>query len=305
MDGRQRLHFHSRDGILTAVVLTCMRSFRSALLLGVITSVVWHGSYLIFKSTGIFFSPCLPTISIVANFSILTFVNFLFDEIRIKEQNRELIKAQDLTIFSLLSLVETRDHETGEHIIRTQQYVRILAEHLSNHPKFRKFLDRKTVHFICKSAPLHDIGKVGIQDKVLKKIGEYTYEDFEEMKLHTTLGRKAIINAEESLDENMKSSFLKFAKDITYSHHEKWDGSGYPQGLKGEEIPLCARLMALADVYDALTSKRTYKPALDHETAKEIIIQGRGAHFDPDIVDAFLEKEDAFKTVSQTYKDPE
>jgi putative two-component system response regulator len=193
------------------------------------------------------------------------------------------------------TLAEYRDPETGGHIRRTQHYVRILAEHLKTHPKFRERLTDTAIELLVKSAPLHDIGKVGVRDNILLKPGELTEAEFEEMKQHTVYGRDAILASEKKLGQD---SFLSVAREIAYSHQEKWDGTGYPQGLKGEEIPLFGRLMAVADVYDALISKRVYKPPYPHETAVAMIREGRGTHFDPDVVDAFLDLSDEFRKIA-------
>lgn len=152
-----------------------------------------------------------------------------------------------------------------------------------------------------KSAPLHDIGKVGIPDRILLKPGRFDPEEFEIMKTHTTLGRDAIIHAEKDLGIEMP--FLKLAKEIAYGHQEKWDGTGYPEGLSGDDIPISARLMAVADVYDALISRRVYKPAMPHAKAVQIIIEGKGTHFDPDMVDAFVELQEEFKNIAESYAD--
>jgi putative two-component system response regulator len=154
-----------------------------------------------------------------------------------------------------------------------------------------------------KSAPLHDIGKVGIPDRILLKPGKLTAAEFEIMKTHTTLGRDAISKAESLF--GIAASFLRFAKEIAYSHQEKWDGSGYPLGLAGERIPLSARLMAIADVYDALISQRVYKAAHTHEEAVAILRDGRGTHFDPDILDAFIELQDEFRAIARRFADAE
>jgi response regulator RpfG family c-di-GMP phosphodiesterase len=207
----------------------------------------------------------------------------------------DLLLTQDVTIMSLVSLAETRDVETGSHIHRTRQYVRLLAEQLADHPDFRDHLDDETIHALYRSAPLHDIGKVGIPDRILLKDGKLDEAAFEEMKKHTTLGGDALRWAEQRLGSN---SFLQIARDIAYSHHEKWDGTGYPAGLAGEDIPLAARLMALADVYDALRSRRRYKSAYPHEEARRHVVSQRGKHFDPRIVDAFLAVEDQFRTIA-------
>ena len=215
----------------------------------------------------------------------------------------EVQAIQDVTIMAMTSLAETRDNETGNHIRRTQLYVKALAERLRHHPRFEGVLGERMVELLYKSAPLHDIGKIGIPDSILLKPGKLTVEEFEVMKTHTTLGRRAIEDAERRL--GMRVAFLSISKEIAYSHQEKWDGSGYPEGLKGDEIPVSARLMAVADVYDALISKRVYKPAFSHEQACATIVKGRGSHFDPDMVDAFVELADDFRGIAQRYPDPE
>ena len=199
----------------------------------------------------------------------------------------------------MASLAETRDNETGNHIIRTQHYVKLLAMQLREHPRFAHYLDDATIDLLFKSAPLHDIGKVGIPDSILLKPGKLTQEEFETMKTHTTLGRSAIEAAELRLGRNVP--FLRCAKEIAYSHQEKWDGSGYPLGLAGDTIPLSARLMAIADVYDALISRRVYKPAFTHEAAMAIIEEGSGRHFDPDLVAAFVTIQLQCREISEQY----
>ncbi|MCP3923104.1 MAG: HD domain-containing protein [Desulfobacterales bacterium] len=218
----------------------------------------------------------------------------------LKNRTEELSKTQDVTIISLASLAETRDNDTGTHIIRTQHYVKALANNLKDHPKFKKDLDEKSIDLIYKSAPLHDIGKVGIPDDILLKPGKLTDEEFEIMKNHPAYGRDSLKKAEDMLGEN---SFLRFAQEIAYSHHEKWDGTGYPEGLKGESIPVSGRLMAISDVYDALISKRVYKKAFNHEKARDIIVEGKGKHFDPDIVECFLKIERVFIKIAENNKD--
>ncbi len=219
----------------------------------------------------------------------------------VARRTKQISIVQDVTIMAMASLAETRDNETGNHIRRTQHYVRAVALELRKQPKFAPMLDDATVELLFKSAPLHDIGKVGIPDAILLKPSRLTAREFEVMKTHTTLGRDAIIAAESLLDEPV--SFLGHAREIAYSHQEKWDGSGYPQGLAGEHIPLSARLMAVADVYDALISRRIYKPSFPHDKAVQIIREGRGTHFDPDVVDAFLAIEAACRTIAERYAD--
>jgi putative two-component system response regulator len=232
--------------------------------------------------------------------------NQLLEEM-VAERTRELAVTQDVTILSMAALAETRDPETGNHIRRTQSYVRALAIALRDHPRFRDGLDEKSIELLYKSAPLHDIGKVGVPDHILLKPGKLTADEFEEMKQHPRIGRDAILAAEKALAASniapSTASFLRFAREIAYAHQEKWDGSGYPLGLKGDDIPLSARLMALADVYDALISRRVYKPAFSHEEAAGILRAGRGNHFDPDVVDAFDAIEDEFRAIAGRFAD--
>lgn len=225
-----------------------------------------------------------------------------FLEAEVQKRTAEVTAIQDVTIHAMASLAETRDNETGNHIRRTQRYIKVLAEKLRHHPRFSYFLDDdKTLDMLFKSAPLHDIGKVGIPDRILLKPGRFEPEEFEIMKTHTTIGRDAIEHAEKQL--GVEVPFLTLAKEIAYGHQEKWDGSGYPQGLAGDDIPISARLMAVADVYDALISRRVYKEGMPHEKAVGIILQGRAQHFDPDIVDAFIELQDEFKNIAISYAD--
>lgn len=228
-------------------------------------------------------------------------------EEKVRERTQDLVHGRDVTIHSLAVLAETRDNETGSHIMRTKNYVRLLAERLMAHPKFRDSLDSESVELLFKSTPLHDIGKVGVPDRILLKPGKLTVEEFEEMKMHTVYGRNAILKAEEALGDNPETSFLRVAREITIAHHEKWDGSGYPYGLKGPDIPISGRLMAIADVYDALVSKRVYKNSMSHEEAVQIITEGDGRtmpnHFDPTVLDAFIELNIQFKIIAEKYQD--
>lgn len=224
-----------------------------------------------------------------------------FLEQEVARRTRELSAIQDVTILAMASLAETRDNETGNHIRRTQHYVRALARHLQKNPRFADRLGHYTIDMLFKSAPLHDIGKVGIPDRILLKPDRLTADEFEVMKTHTTLGRDAIQHAEDTL--GLEVEFLRIAKEIAYCHQEKWNGSGYPGGLKGDEIPLSARLMAVADVYDALISSRPYKAAMSHEQATQILLEGRGQHFDPDVIDAFTAVSEEFRAIAQRFAD--
>lgn len=221
----------------------------------------------------------------------------------VQDRTRKLAKMQDAIIMAMASLAETRDNETGNHIRRTQNYVAALARQLKFMPRFAAELTDENIELLYKSAPLHDIGKVGIPDNILLKPGKLTSEEFEVMKLHTNYGRETILSVERYLGES--NEFLRFAREITYSHQEKWDGSGYPENLSGDAIPISARLMAVADVYDALISRRVYKPAFSHEEAIDIMRKGRGSHFDPDILDVFLKITDEFKEIAMRYQESE
>ena len=213
----------------------------------------------------------------------------------VEKRTQELHTTQDITITSLAGLAEVRDPETGEHIERTRLYVEALARHLKNDPKFRSYLTDDRIDLLYKSAPLHDIGKVGIPDAILLKPSKLTKEEFEIMKKHTIYGEITLKRAVEKLGFD---SFLDIAAQIAACHHERWNGKGYPRGLKENEIPLSARLMALADVYDALINKRIYKPAFSHDNAKSMILEEKGQLFDPDVVDAFLQIEDKFVQIA-------
>jgi len=222
-------------------------------------------------------------------------------EREVEQRTLEIVAVQDVTILALASLAETRDSETGNHIRRTQHYVQALALNLQSHPRFSHFLTDRNITTLFKSAPLHDIGKVGIPDRILLKPGRLEPFEFEIMKTHTTVGRDAIAFAERSLGTPV--AFLSMAKEIALSHQEKWDGSGYPEGLAGDAIPISARLMALADVYDALISRRVYKDGMSHEAAFEIIFANKGSHFDPDIVDSFVLIQEEFRAIALRFSD--
>jgi putative two-component system response regulator len=221
----------------------------------------------------------------------------------VRQRAEEARIAREMTMMALASIAETRDNETGNHILRTQHYVRALARHVRNRPRFAHLLDDAGIDLVFKASPLHDIGKVGIPDRILLKPGKLTAEEFEIMKTHTTLGHDAIVKAQERVGGHV--AILDMAKEIALSHQEKWDGSGYPEGLAGEKIPLSARLMAIADVYDALISRRIYKEPMSHEQARELMIAGRAQHFDPDLLDGFLAIQSEFLTIAHSYTDDE
>jgi putative two-component system response regulator len=251
-------------------------------------------------------SPPIVMARVATQLSLKASADFLRDKADYLEQEvgkrtREVMAIQDVTILAMASLAETRDSDTGNHIRRTQYYVKALAEKLKPHPRFSGYLTEQTITTLFKSAPLHDIGKVGIPDRILLKPGKFEPEEFEIMKTHAALGRDAIQSAEDQL--GMTVEFLTMAKEIAYGHQEKWDGGGYPTGSAGDAIPISARLMAVADVYDALISRRVYKEGMSHEKAVQIIAASKGTHFDPDIVDAFLELTEEFRAIAQRFAD--
>ena len=226
-------------------------------------------------------------------------------ELEIERRMAENQRLRDIGIHALARLAETRDNETGNHLRRTREYVRQLGTQLIAKPRFAQRLDAKTVDLMARSAPLHDIGKVGIPDRILCKPGKLDADEWLIMKTHAALGAEAIELAERDAGPGGGAAdFLHYAKDIARSHHERWDGGGYPQGLVGEAIPLAARLMAVADVFDALISPRVYKKAWSYEAARAHIVEQRGSHFDPDVVDAFVASFDEFCAIARRLADP-
>jgi len=238
---------------------------------------------------------------------------YLEHEVQRRMRENELIKA--ISLNALAALAEKRDNETGNHLHRTQAYIEALMQHLAHHPDFGHQLDPLTQELIAKAAPLHDIGKVGIPDAILLKPGRLTPAEFEIMKTHSQIGADALgdaiqrvlsreaarADAQEAPGRSL--AFLETARQIARCHHERWDGTGYPDGLAGEAIPLPGRLMAIADVYDALSCKRHYKEAFAPERVRAMMVEGRGSHFDPRLLDAFLQLEDVFLGIAEHYRD--
>ncbi len=220
-------------------------------------------------------------------------------KVRLRAGERVIaLQSRDVTIFALAKLAESRDPETGAHLERMREYCRILAKQISHDEKYAEIVDGDYVQMIYLTSPLHDIGKVGIPDSVLLKSGRLTESEFDVMKQHTVIGAETL---DAAVKAHPEAQYLRMARDIAWTHHERFDGMGYPQGLSGLEIPLCGRIVAVADVYDALTSKRVYKSAYSHETARSIIVEGAGEHFDPDVVGAFLATEDQFLQVRELF----
>ncbi len=285
-------------GLLSTLMLVYLNPWPCTLTLAGITTLLWFMELLFLQKMQIFISVTYPFITLFVNFSLLSVIRFRMEEKRMLKRTREMVTAQNLTLIGITSLAATRDKETGMHIRRTAIFVKVLAKRLRLSPGFKDRLDDHTIEVMFKSAPMHDIGKVGVPDAVLLKPGKLTESEFKEIQKHTEHGWHAIEEAEKISGIDGDASFLKVSKEIIRCHHEKWDGSGYNQGLKGEEIPLSARIMAVADVYDALTSRRVYKDSFDHSKARNIIVEGRGNHFDPDVVDAFLEEQEQFKEIA-------
>lgn len=223
-------------------------------------------------------------------------------EKRVRERTKEISIVQEVTIEAMACLAEYYDPEILGHIKRTKSYMKILAEELGRNTDFKDILDNETIELLYKSAPLHDLGKLSIENNILLKNGKFTNEEFNEMKKHTILGCNSLVMASKKFGDN---SFLKCAIEIARSHQEKWDGTGYPDGLIGNQIPLSGRIMAVVDVYDALINKRSYKPAFSHKKAVEIILEERGRHFDPEVVDAFVKVQDEFHRIAYEYANSE
>jgi len=259
---------------------------------------VWIAAVWLVATRGLFVSVLFPTLGWIGSFTGVCLVSFVLERRRATKATVQSTAARTLMIQAMLSLTEVRDAETGRHSRRTQRYAKLLAEALSTHPHFRDELTQERVETLASLAPLHDIGKVGVPDSILNKPGNLTPDELAEMRRHPIYGRDVIINAEKKALVR-DDEILSLAKAIVYTHHERWDGTGYPEGVKGEDIPIAGRIMAVVDVYDAATTRTLYRPALSHEKALALITSGRGSHFDPDVVDAFLRVAPVFKDLSQ------
>jgi CHASE2 domain-containing sensor protein len=268
-------------------------------LIGAAASVaaLWWGTAWLLSTRGEFISPLFPTMGVLAAVAVMTLAKFTVERGRADTANREKTAAQRLMVQALLSLTEVRDAETGRHSRRTQQYARLLAEQLATQSDFRAYLTPERIDLLSSLAPLHDIGKVGVPDHVLNKPGALTPEELTEMRKHPTHGRDVILKAQARVGVGDDAT-LEMAKDIVYTHHERWDGAGYPQGLRGTAIPVAGRVMALVDVYDAVRARTLYRKCLSHDDTVAFIAGGKGTHFDPAVVDAFLSVAPHFKSAS-------
>jgi HD-GYP domain-containing protein (c-di-GMP phosphodiesterase class II) len=289
-------------GPLAALLVSATGITWGAAILGASGVGMWLGAGWLLTSKGIFVSPLYPLGALAVSFTALTAASVLLERGRADRTDRRLRQTRELLLHSLTSLTGTRDRETGSHLLRTQQYMQALCEDLAIRRRFRDFLTPDTVDLLGRLAPIHDIGKVGVPDLILRKPGPLTDEEWGEMRRHPEFGHQVIADAEQRAGIR-DDVLLRLAKDVVSTHHEWWDGTGYPRGLKGEEIPVAGRLVAVVDVYDALVSKRIYKDRLPPDVAVQMIVAERGTHFDPDIVDAVVRIQEAWRRISLAHGD--
>ncbi len=285
-------------GTISSWLLSRPGFILSLLTVIVTSSVCYLGSRQLLVEKGIYLSPLFSTLTPVIIMTFLSLLKYAIEARKLHERTVDLIEAQDTIIVSMSALTETRDKETGGHILRTRSYVELLARKMAKLPDYSE-LDETSIQLLVKSAPLHDIGKVGIPDEILHKHGKLTDKEYEIMKNHTVIGVEALNKTIGAMGHPENNKFLHYAKDMIASHHERWDGNGYPYRLKGRDIPIAGRLMAVADVYDALTARRIYKEAFSHEKAVDIIIQDSGKQFDPDVVEAFIFCNEEFRRIAE------
>jgi adenylate cyclase len=287
-------------GVTIALLFFRFGAWTAFLMLILGTIALFCLSKQFFFSSGIFISPLYPILLLLFNFSLIYPIKFYRSERRRRAKKKEFELMQEAILEIITTLTETRDQATGGHIRRTQRYLLIMTEALQQTEKYKKILTAEEIEVICKVAPLHDVGKIGVPDNILLKPDKLSSKEFEEIKKHTYYGKEII---EAALHRVGSNYFLEKALEIVYTHQEKWDGTGYPQGLSGENIPLSGRVMAIADVYDALTSKRSYKVPVTHEEAVAIMEAGKGTHFDPELIEVFLKEHERFREISTQYDD--
>ena len=275
---------------LPALVAFCLMSGAA-----VVAAVV-----MVFVRTGLFLPASVPLLVLATLLAVSFVARFALNQQRAKRWRRQLENARQVTIESMAAVAETRDPETGAHIKRTQYYVRAVAEQLLRAGHHTELLTKEYIKLLFLSAPLHDIGKVGVPDHILLKPGRLTPDEFKIMRQHAEFGRQIILSTAKQIDGD---NFLVVAAEIAATHHERWNGTGYPQGLRGDDIPLSGRIMAVADVYDALISRRCYKDAFSHEYSKELMCKMRGTTFDPVVLDAFLAIEAEIVQIAARFRD--
>jgi adenylate cyclase len=285
-------------GTITALIVA-----RFGLVWGAISAIafvvaVWTGSQSLLATDGAYFSPLYPSMGLLVGLAAMTAAGFGVERRRANRADVETAKSHRLMVQTLLSLTGIRDAETGRHSQRTQKYTQVIAEELSKHPRFREYLTPERIELLASLAPLHDIGKVGVPDAVLNKPGHLTPEELAEMRRHPRYGRDVIENAERAAGVRDDVA-LAVAKDIVYTHHEWWDGSGYPEGLRGDAIPIPGRVMAVVDVYDAIITRKLYQKPMSNDEAIAHIVQSKGTHFDPAVVDAFVKVAPTLHVLSQ------
>ncbi len=290
-------------GLLCTLLLARLGFVLSLWVAAAGTAGLYAAAHQLLVHQGLHLSPLLPMGTLVLISSVLSLLKYGLEERQLLLRTRELSEAQDSVITSFSALSEVRDKETGGHILRTRRYVEILAGQLSTTPAYA-WITPSDIELLGKSAPLHDIGKVGIPDSILQKPGKLTAEEYTVMQTHPLIGARALARVIDGTGRPGEKSFLEYARQMVESHHERWDGTGYPHRLSGQAIPLAGRLMALADVYDALISKRVYKRGFSHEEVRPMLIKESGAHFDPDVVNAFLAREADFLHIAQKFADP-
>ena len=284
-------------GVAVSILVATVGVTPGVALGGAGIAFLWASAVWLLSTRGLFISPLFPTIGIICALALMTFAKFTIERRRAETAGRQRSEAQRLMVQALLSLTETRDAETGRHSRRTQLYARILAQELSTHPEYRDYLTPERIDLLSSLAPLHDIGKVGIPDHILNKPSALTPDELIEMRKHPVLGREVILKAEHQVGV-YDDATLAMAKDIVYTHHEKWDGTGYPQGLRETSIPIPGRVMAVVDVYDAAVTRTLYRKTMSHEDTVKFIVAGKGTHFDPAVVDAFVKASSVIEHVS-------
>ncbi|MBF0516208.1 MAG: CHASE2 domain-containing protein [Nitrospirae bacterium] len=287
-------------GLLSTAAVSRLRVALSTVLISAALIIITGTSVWLIRNNAIYFSPFPPSLILLVNASFINIFKFRSKEKQLIKSISDLASTQEATIEVMSNAIEMRDNMTGGHILRTKEYVKVLAQHLCHRKEFAVVLDSETIELMYKCAPLHDVGKIGVPDRVLLKTDKLNDDEFALMRQHSELGKTVIDSAIKKAGD---IPFLKISGEMAYAHHEKWDGSGYPNKLSGTDIPLSGRIMAVGDVYDALISSRVYKPGFSHEKAVAIITEGRGKHFDPDVVDAFLEKEDDFRRIALKFAD--
>jgi HD-GYP domain-containing protein (c-di-GMP phosphodiesterase class II) len=285
-------------GLLATLLVRRFGIAAGALVMTAVLAGLWLGAVSLMSNGGTFLSPLYATVGLTSALGIMAVARFRIERRRADQAGKDNVTSQRLMVQALLSLTEVRDAETGKHSRRTQEYTRVLAQELARSPRFTAFLTPERIDLLASLAPLHDIGKVGVPDQILNKPGALTPEELVEMRKHPAYGRDVILHAQERVGVH-DDAILSMAKDIVYTHHEKWDGTGYPRGLRGDDIPVPGRIMAVVDVFDASVTRRLYRSSMTPDEAVALIVKGRGTHFDADVVDAFVRVRPVLQALSE------